>query len=165
MGEPAAKDKMGAPRYQTLLSADIPVVQLAGNAGSLRVIAGEYAGQHGPAQTFTPVNLWDLRLHGGHSVELDLANDSTTTLVVLHGQVRVNGSEILDEAQAVHFAAMGERIAIEALQNAVVLLLNGEPINEPIASYGPFVMNTSQEIEAAIEDFRAGRMGQMAAAG
>jgi quercetin 2,3-dioxygenase len=158
-----ARHKMDAPRYQTLLNRQIPVVELPDGAGQLRVIAGQYDGQQGPAKTFTPVNVWDLKLRAGHRLGLDLRTGDTTAVVVLHGHVRFNDAETLDEAQVIHFSREGERIEIEALQDTSLLLLSGEPINEPIASYGPFVMNTSQEIEQAIGDYQNGRMGVLPA--
>jgi len=156
-----AKDKMSPPRYQTLRNASIPSVPLPDGAGQLRIIAGEYSGQHGPAQTFSPVNVWDLRLGAGRRLAFDLANGSMTAVVVLHGQARFNEAETLGEAQVVHFAREGGRIEVEAIDAATLLVLNGEPIDEPIASYGPFVMNTSQEIAQAINDYQNGRLGTL----
>ena len=155
-----AKDKMSPPRYQTLLDAEIPTAMLPGNAGQLRVIAGEYAGQRGPAKTFTPVNVWDVRLKAGHVVELELPEGSNTILALLHGSLRINDGTELAEAQAAHFARDGERIRLEApKEDATLLVLNGEPIEEPIAAYGPFVMNNTREIDQALADMRSGRLG------
>lgn len=156
-----ARNKMDPPRYQTLLNDQIPVVELPGGTGQLRVIAGEYDGQAGPALTCSPLNVWDLKLRSGHRLDFDLRAGHMTAVVVLHGQARFNNAETLAEAQVVHFAREGERIEIEALQDARLLLLSGEPIDEPIASYGPFVMNTSQQIEQAINDYQNGRMGAL----
>jgi quercetin 2,3-dioxygenase len=154
-----AKHKLDPPRYQTLLAADIPVVELPDGAGRLRVIAGAYGGRRGPAQTFTPVEVWDLKLAAGAAVELPFAEGHAVTLVVLHGQARVNDRETLGEAQAAQFTRAGERVRLEAVTDAVLLVLGGAPIDEPIASYGPFVMNTREEIAQAIEDYQSGRMG------
>jgi redox-sensitive bicupin YhaK (pirin superfamily) len=159
-----ARDKMGPPRYQTLLKSQIPEVELPEGAGRLRVIAGEYAGHAGPAQTFTPVNVWDLRVKAGSDVELQLPAGSTALLVVLHGRVRT-GDNRVGEAQAAHFTREGERVRFTAETDSVLMLLGGEPINEPIASYGPFVMNSTQEIEDAIDDFQGGRFGVLRAGG
>lgn len=159
-----AKDKMAAPGYQTLLDADIPAVALPGNAGTVRVIAGEYAGHRGPAHTFTPIDAWDVRLNQGHTTEFMVPQGRTLALIVLRGTVQVNGTQVAREAQMVLFDRAGDAIAVEANSDATLLLLGGEPIDEPIAGYGPFVMNTEEEIRQAITDFNSGRFGRMAAA-
>ncbi len=156
-----ARDKMSDPGYQTLLDADIPSVPLADGAGRVRVIAGEFEGVRGPARTFTPIDVWDLRLARGKRVTLDTPEGHTLALVVLHGTVQVNGSEIAREAQLVQFDRKGGGVEIEANGDATVLLLGGAPIDEPIVGYGPFVMNTEAEIERAIEDFNGGRFGRI----
>ena len=159
-----AKDKMAAPGYQTLLDANIPVVTLPDGAGKVRVIAGEYAGHRGPAHTFTPIDVWDVRLSAGHSANFEVPQGRTLALIVLHGSVLVNGNQAARESQMVLFDRSGDEIAIEASNDASVLLLSGEPIDEPIVGYGPFVMNTEAEIQQAFTDFNSGRFGQMAAA-
>ncbi|MCC6173101.1 MAG: pirin family protein [Gammaproteobacteria bacterium] len=156
-----AQDKMTAPRYQTVLNADIPVVALPEQAGSLRVIAGDYLGQRGPAQTFTPVDVWDLRLEAGRVVELSLPEGRNVGIVVLRGVVQVNDSQIAREAQMVLLDRAGTQVRLEANGSAVLLLLSGAPIDEPIAGYGPFVMNSRAEIEQAIRDFESGRFGRI----
>lgn len=156
-----AKDKMSAPTYQNLLNADIPAVDLVDGAGKLRVIAGEFDGHRGPAHTFTPIDVWDVRLNQGHSTEFTVPEGRTLALIVLRGTVQVNGSEIVREAQMVMFDRNGEKISLEANTDATVLLLSGEPINEPIVGYGPFVMNSQQEIAQAMQDFNSGRFGQI----
>jgi quercetin 2,3-dioxygenase len=157
--------KMAPAGYQTLASADIPVVELANGAGSVRVIAGQYPGEtgsaRGPARTFTPVNLWDLRLRGGSTVDLTVPEGDTTALFVLKGHVTVKGSnpesdQDAGDADFVTFARHGDEIRIESKTDATVLLLSGEPIEEPIVGYGPFVMNSREEIEQAISDLRRG---------
>jgi hypothetical protein len=148
--------KMAPAGYQTLVNADIPVVELANGAGSARVIAGQFQGTRGPARTFTPVNLWDLRLRGGSTVDLTVPEGDTTALFVLKGHVTVNGTQSARDAELVTFERRGEVIRIEAKADATVLLLNGEPIEEPIVGYGPFVMNSREEIEQAIADLRRG---------
>ena len=164
-----AKDKNAAPGYQSLLSRDIPVVQLAGGvggtggadgAGQLRVIAGEYRGQRGPARTFTPMDVWDVRLNQGRSAEFSFAEGRTVALVVLHGTVLVNGDQVAREAQLVLLDRRGDQVSIEANTDAVVLVLSGEPIDEPVVGYGPFVMTSEAEIRQAISDFNSGRFGQ-----
>jgi len=159
-----AKDKMAAPGYQTLLDADIPVVTLPGNAGKVRVIAGEYAGRRGPAHTFTPIDAWDVSLNQGHITEFVVPQGRTLALIVLRGTVQVNGTQVAREAQMVLFDRTGDAIALEANSDAKLLLLSGEPIDEPIAGYGPFVMNSEEEIRQAVTDFNSGRFGRMAAA-
>jgi redox-sensitive bicupin YhaK (pirin superfamily) len=158
-----AKDKMSAPGYQTLLDADIPAVALPDGAGKVRVIAGEYAGQRGPAHTFTPIDVWDVRLNAGRATKFTLVPGRTLALIVLRGTVLVNASQVTGEAQMVLFDRAGEEIAIEANSDAVLLLLGGEPIDEPIVGYGPFVMNSEAEIHQAFEDFNSGRFGRVAA--
>jgi redox-sensitive bicupin YhaK (pirin superfamily) len=156
-----AKDKMSAPGYQTILDGDIPSLELAGNAGQVRVIAGDYKGHRGPARTFTPIDVWDLRLRAGHTTELMAPEGRTFALVVLHGTVLVNGQQLAREAQMVMLDRAGTDVSLEANSDATVLVLSGEPIEEPIVGYGPFVMNTQAEIQQAIEDFNSGRFGQM----
>jgi len=158
-----AKHKMSAPRYQTLVSAAIPSVELPNGAGRVRVIAGEYLGSRGPAQTFTPIDVWDLQIKQGQEAELPVAAGRTLALIVLHGTVLVNGSEIAREAQMVLLDRAGRDVAIEANSDATLLLLSGEPIDEPVVGYGPFVMNTESEIRQAIDDFNSGKFGHIAA--
>lgn len=156
-----AKVKGTPPGYQTVLNADIPVVTLPKGAGSVRVIAGEYAGQRGPARSFTPIDMWDLRLQAGHKLNLSLPQGRNVLLVVLHGVVQVNAEAVAHEAQLVLLDRAGREVQIEARQDATVLLLSGEPIDEPLAGYGPFVMNTQDEIEQAIRDFQSGQFGRI----
>jgi redox-sensitive bicupin YhaK (pirin superfamily) len=136
---------------------------LEGDAGRVRVIAGEHAGQRGPARTFTPIDVWDVRLNQGGSTRFALPEGHTVALVVLRGTVLVNGETVAREAQMVQFDRNGSDIAIEANTDATLLVLAGEPIDEPIVGYGPFVMNTEAEIRQAIADFNDGRFGNMAA--
>ncbi|NBB34700.1 pirin family protein [Pseudomonas sp. BC115LW] len=156
-----AKDKMADPGYQTLLDADIPNIALPDQAGSLRLIAGEFAGQRGPARTFTPIDVWDLRLKGDKLLNLDLHEGRNTALVVLRGTVQVNGVELVRQGQLALLERKGDQLSLEANGDTVVLLLSGEPIDEPIVGHGPFVMNSEQEIHQAFADFQSGRFGQM----
>ena len=156
-----AKDKTTAPGYQAIVDASIPAVNLPDEAGTLRVIAGDYAGHAGPAHTFTPIQVWDMRLKQGKSAELSLPEGWNTLLIVLHGTVMVNGSTLAREAQLVVFDRPGTTLRIEANNDATLLLLSGEPIDEPIVGYGPFVMNSEQEIAQAISDFNSGHFGQI----
>jgi redox-sensitive bicupin YhaK (pirin superfamily) len=159
-----ARDKMAPPGYQTLLRQDIPVIELEGNAGSLRVIAGEYQGRKGPARTFTPMNVWDVRLRAGGDVRLALPGSHNGLLVVLKGRALVNGAEPVDPDEVALFERGEEEISIRAERDAALLVLTGEPLNEPVVGYGPFVMNTREEIHQAYADFQQGRFGTPAPA-
>jgi len=156
-----AKDKMSAPRYQTLLDRDIPSVSLPGDAGLLRVIAGEFAGHQGPAKTFTPINVWDLRLKAGKTAGLATPEGHTTALVPMHGGIVVNGTRSVAESQLVILDRSGGDFTITAEADATLLLLSGEPINEPVVGYGPFVMTSDREIAQAIRDYQSGRFGRL----
>jgi quercetin 2,3-dioxygenase len=157
-----ASAKRVDPAYQTLLAGDIPVLPLADEAGQVRVIAGTCLGARGPAHTFTPMNVWDIRLRQGGSTRLRLPEGHTLALAVLRGTVLVNGASVARESQLVVFERGGSEIALEANNDVTLLLLGGEPIDEPVVGYGPFVMNSAEEIEQAIVDFKAGRFGQVA---
>ena len=156
-----AQHKMAAPRYQAITSVDIPSVPLDG--GTMRVIAGTLAGVTGPAKTFTPIEVGDVRLPAGAHVELAVPDGHTTALVVLRGALRVNGSEAVRGAEVGLFDRAGERIVLDADQDTTALLLGGAPIEEPIVGHGPFVMNTEGEIRQAMLDYRDGRMGHLSA--
>ena len=156
-----ARDKMADAGYQTILDSDIPSIALSNDAGSLRLIAGEFDGHTGPSRTFTPIDVWDLRLNAGKLLTLDLHEGRTTALVVLRGAVQVNGLESVRQGQLALLDRKGDQLTLEASTDAVVLLLSGEPIDEPIVGHGPFVMNTEQEIHQAFADFQSGRFGQM----
>ncbi|WP_447600325.1 pirin family protein [Nitrospira sp. Nam80] len=153
--------KMSAPGYQTLMNQDIPAVDLGGGAGRLRVIAGEFRGIKGPAKTFTPIHLYDLRLGAGHQVELPLPEGFNSAAFVLHGEILANGMHPVQEVEIVLLAPSGERVLLAAKQDATVLIMSGEPIHEPVARYGPFVMNTRDELIQAMQDYQAGRMGHL----
>jgi len=156
-----ARDKMTAPRYQGILDSQIPRIELPDNQGSIRIIAGEYAGMKGPANTFTPIHLWDLRLNSGTPVELPLPDGYTTALVVLEGTLTVNGDQRLVSSEVAIFDRAGEILHIDSADHATALLLCGEPIDEPIVGSGPFVMNTAEEIDTAMRDYRTGKMGHL----
>jgi hypothetical protein len=156
-----ARDKSRPPGYQTLLDGDIPAVELPDGAGVLRVIAGDYGGRRGPARTFTPIGVWDLRLNPGRRVELRVPDGHTTALAVLKGTVMLDEGRQGAENQIVLYEREGDRVALEAASDAIALVLSGEPIDEPVVGYGPFVMNTAEEIDRAIEDYRNGRMGRL----
>lgn len=158
-----AKDKMTAPGYQAIRNADIPSVELEDGAGKARVIAGDFGGTKGPARTFTAMNVWDLQLKRGASVRLDVPEGHNTIIVVLAGQITVGGTQAAGEAQAVLLDVAGTETTIDvgADADAMVLVLTGEPIDEPIAGYGPFVMNSEAELRQAVADFNGGTFGHI----
>jgi len=158
-----AKDKMAAPGYQDIRSQQIPTVNADGGA-SVRVIAGEFRGMKGPARTFTPINVWDTRIKAGHRIEMDFPEGYTTLLAVLNGKVVINGEEAAEAAELAILDRAGKRITLEATEDAVILVLNGEPIDEPVVGYGPFVMNTHDEIHQAVRDYQSGRLERAGAA-
>ena len=157
-----AKDKMTRPRYQAIVSSDIPTVELADGKARARVIAGDLGGVRGPASTFTPVNMWDVRLDAGAELELPLPEDHNALIAVLSGHVTIGG-EPVGEAEVARFSTEGAGARLRADGDAMLLVLTGEPIDEPVFGYGPFVMNTEAEIRQAIEDFNSGRFAQAAA--
>src|ERR1700722_17816315 len=155
-------EKMSKPRYQAITKAQIPVIELAGG-GHARVIAGELLGRLGPAKTFTPVNLFDLILKAGERFELPLPEGHNAAVVLRKGDVLLNDKDSLQgEAQIAPLSEEGNSVTLEAKAETQLLILSGEPIHEPVASYGPFVMNTREELGQAVEDYRAGRMGRLA---
>jgi redox-sensitive bicupin YhaK (pirin superfamily) len=155
-----AADKMSAPKYQDILDRDIPSVPLPGDAGTVRVIAGEFDGHRGPAETFTPIDVWDLRLKQGHEADFSFAEGRTLAVAVLRGNVTINGAA-LHEAQFALLDREGDDVSIDASNDATLLVLSGEPIDEPIAGQGPFVMNTQAEIRQAMHDYNTGRFGRI----
>lgn len=152
-----ARDKTAPAGYQGIASSDIPLVDLPEGSGKARVIAGELLGTKGPAKTFTPINVWDLRLTRNADLTLGLPETHTAMLVVLTGRITVNGTMDAGEAEMVLLSREGGDVAIHADGDAMVLVLTGEPIDEPIVGYGPFVMNSEQEIRQAVEDLNNGR--------
>jgi redox-sensitive bicupin YhaK (pirin superfamily) len=158
-----ARNKMERPRYQTLLDSDIPRVALDGGAGTLRVIAGEYAGNRGPAETFTPIEVWDLRVAAGKTITLRTPEGHTTAIVPMKGSALVNGTHAAGPAQLAELNRKGGEFTITAEGDGelLALVLAGEPIPEPVVGYGPFVMNSEREIAAAFADFQRGGFGKM----
>ena len=156
-----AQDKSAKAGYQTLLKSQIPSVELPQDAGTVRVIAGDYAGQKGAAKTFTPINVWDVTLRAGKLAALPLPDGHTTTFLVLSGEVIVNEEKEAVEGDLAIFARAGEGISLKAKTDARLLVMGGEPIAEPIVGQGPFVMNSRAEIQQAFEDFQLGRMGEL----
>lgn len=160
---PAAA-KSSAPGYQLLENSTIPTVNLPNNAGTLRVIAGDYTGQHGPARTFTEMDVWDLRLHAGKTLGLVAKANRNAGLIVLHGSIYVDSHAPLNTGELMILDGTDTTIVLEATEDAVVLSLSGEPIDEPVVGYGPFVMNSEQEIRDAVDDFNNGSFGKIPAA-
>ena len=156
-----AKDKSAKPGYQTLLKEQIPSVPLAEDAGTVRVIAGEYRGTKGPAKTFTPINLWDVNLKAGKSAEFPLPNGHTTAFLVLSGDLVVNGERAAGEGDLAIFARAGDGITVTAKSDSKLLLMDGQPFAEPVVGQGPFVMNSRAEIQRAFEDYQLGKMGEI----
>ncbi|WP_295796222.1 pirin family protein [Mucilaginibacter sp.] len=153
-----AKDKLTAPKYQPITAAEMGKIMLPDNGGTVNIIAGDFNGNKGPATTFTAVNMFDIKLNKGGKMSANIPATHNSVLLVVEGKVVVNGQN-LDEHDFVLFKNEGEEIAITADETSVVLLLSGEPINEPIAQYGPFVMNTHQELQVAFQEFQSGKFG------
>lgn len=156
-----AKYKMTTPRYQGLTSHEIPKVDLENNAGSVRVVAGEFAGAKGPAKTFTDIHALDVRLNVGAKQTFKMKKGFTTLVFVLEGAVCLHGGETIGSAEMAILDPAGEDFSLEATSNAKLLILAGEPINEPVVGYGPFVMNTGLEIRQAMQDYENGKMGHI----
>jgi len=152
-----AKHKMTAPGYQGIGSTQIPEVLLADNAGKVRVIAGEYAGHAGPAHTFSPMNVWDVRLNAGSTTTFTVPEGHTTAIFVLHGAVGLGETYTVRPSELAVLQRTGTELILEAQQDTVLLLLNGEPLNEPVVGHGPFVMNSVEEIDQAFDDYNHGR--------
>lgn len=162
-----ARDKMAPPGYQGITAAQIPTLRLqdvhGADAGTLRPIAGSFAGTPGPAKTFTPMQVWDVQLKAGHTVTLPAPEGHTTVPLVYQGRVRTADGQEAGDAEMIVYGHEGEGVQLTALADTTLLWLCGEPIAEPVVGYGPFVMNTPQEIQQAFADFRAGRMGALSA--
>ena len=156
-----AKDKNAPASYQAITDAQVPSVALPGDAGRVRVIAGDFGGTTGPARTFTPINVLDVRLAAGKAADFDQPAGWSTLVVVLDGMVEVNAASVLRAAEMATLSAEGSGVRIEANSDAKVLVLAGEPIDEPVVGYGPFVMNSQQGIIESIAHFNSGRFGRM----
>jgi redox-sensitive bicupin YhaK (pirin superfamily) len=154
-----AKHKSAQPGYQSLEAAEIPVVALPGG-GTARVIAGEMDGVTGPARTFSPVNVWDIRIPAGSEVTFQFPDGEGVALFLRSGEAVVNGGDTLRAADFAMLDTAGETVTVRANEATSVVVLNGEPLDEPVAAYGPFVMNTEAEIRQAFADYRAGRFGK-----
>jgi len=156
-----AKYKMTAPKYQSVTQSEIASFELPDHGGKIEVIAGNYNGLKGNASTFTEIELYNLRLKAGAKAHLETPAHFNTALVVIEGSVTVNGAEKATTNQMIHFAHEGNAIDIEANEDAVLLYLSGDPINEPISQYGPFLMNRPEELQQAIEDYNTGKFGYL----
>ncbi len=156
-----AKDKMTEPKYQAITNAEMGRVTLS-SGGEVEVIAGEYNGVKGPASTFSPVHLYNLKPKAGEKIELSFPSGYTTALLAVEGSAIINGTDKLPHNNLALFATDGETFTVESTEGGIFLLMSGEPLNEPIAQYGPFLMNTQIEIAQALEDYRAGKFGYLA---
>ena len=156
------KFKMTSPRYQTLKNENIKKFDLADGAGSLRVIAGEYQNSKAQALTYSPINLWDLRVTAGHDVALQVPEGHTTALFILQGEIKLESGEVIGPAELAVLESRGSAFAFHALADSKILFMGGEALNEPIVGHGPFVINSILEIQQAILDFQNGKMGQIA---
>jgi len=154
------KYKMTAPKYQAITHAQKGKVELGNNMGTVFVIAGEYNRVKGAAKTFSPVEMYDIQLNDKGEIEINLPADFNTGLLIVEGEVTINENKIR-EHQYVQFKNEEGVINIKADKKSILLLLSGEPINEPVAAYGPFVMNTIEEIQEAIDDFNGGKFGKL----
>lgn len=156
-----AKDKSTPPSYQDIRSNNIPEIQIPDDKGKIRIIAGEMIGMKGPANTFTRINIFDAHAKADASFDLNVVDGDHTTLLVLKGTILINNDKTAREGEMLVFENSGENIHIQTNNETHLLLLSGEPIIEPVAAYGPFVMNTQQEIMQAIDDFNAGKFGHL----
>lgn len=154
-----AKDKMNKPRYQGIKDAQIPAADI--NGGKVRVIAGDYLTAHGPALTHSPINMWDLRLNKGSKNTFTVPAGHTASVFVLSGSIKLNDDKVIGAAELALMETAGSEFTIEALEDTKMMFLGGEPLNEPIVGYGPFVMNTEKEIRQAFDDFNSGKMGRL----
>lgn len=156
-----AKYKNDPPGYQNITNHSIPKIQLPNDAGVIEIIAGEYAGVTGAAKTFTPIHLLNAKIKSGESINFNFPAGYTTALLVIEGNIQINDIEKVAEDSFALFERDGEKFTVTASEDAVVLILSGEPIREPIAAHGPFVMNTRQELIEAFDDFNNGKFGHL----
>lgn len=154
-----AKHKMTAPKYQAIESHDIPVVDLTG--GIARIIAGPFGNIQGTASTFSPINLWDIRLNAGAEYTFSVPNSHNLLILILDGDVLVNDDKVARSNELITFDKGGDSVKLTANHDSKILLLSGEPLNEPVVGYGPFVMNTMGEINQAIYDVQTGKFGEI----
>lgn len=155
-----AKDKMSTPKYQAIENNNIPKIKVDG--GVVEVIAGSYQDHQGAASTFTPVNMLNAKLTSGGSATFSFPSNHNTCILVIEGEVILNDTEDVPLDHLAIFKNEGESFTMKATQNSIVLILSGEPINEPIAAHGPFVMNTREQIMEAFQDYELGKFGELA---
>ena len=154
-----AKDKMSRPKYQAISNQEMGIVELKNNSGKVEIIAGEYRNVKGPASTFTTISMLNAKLTEQGEAEFNFPANSNTALLVVEGEIEVNGSATIPLDHFVLFENEGEQFTVKGLKKSTVLILSGQPINEPIAAHGPFVMNTRQELVEAFQDFQNGKFG------
>ncbi|WP_316802212.1 pirin family protein [Pedobacter nototheniae] len=156
-----AKDKMSKPKYQAIKQSEMAVFNLPDNGGKIEVIAGKYQNIKGSASTFTPIEVYNARLNKGGKAKLTFPADFNTGFVIIEGAIKINDTDEAKVNDFVHFSNEGQEITIDALENSVILVLSGAPIHEPIKQYGPFLMNTEEEIHQAISDYNQGKFGYL----
>jgi redox-sensitive bicupin YhaK (pirin superfamily) len=156
-----AKEKMSKPKYQAIANQEMGDCKLDNNGGKVEIIAGEYQGIKGPANTFTPITMLNVKLNFNGDAEFNFPVHFNTALLVVDGEILVNGNAVVPVDHFVLFENEGEQFTIKGLKDSTVLVLSGEPINEPIAAHGPFVMNTRQELVQAFQDFQNGKFGYL----
>ncbi len=156
-----AKDKMSKPKYQSIANSQISRVKLPENGGEIEVIAGDYKNVKGSASTFTPVHLLNAKLNKGGKADFSFPSNYNTALLVIEGSVQVNETTAVPTDHFVLFENDGESFTVQANESAIVLILSGEPINEPIAAQGPFVMNNRAQLVQAIDDYNMGKFGYL----
>lgn len=156
-----AKFKMTPAKYQAIENKEMPVFLLDDKISRVELIAGEYKGLKGPAFSFSPVNLFNARLRSGGEADFSFDREYNTGILVIDGEIKVNDKQVVRSDQFVYFDHNGEFFKLEALDNSVVLIMSGQPLNEPISSYGPFVMNTDEEIKQAYTDYYNGKFGYL----
>ncbi len=152
--------KMNPPGYQEIKDQAIPAIQLPDGSGIVRIIAGNYQGDQGPARTFSPINLWDLKLNQGTNASIPLPDNETAVVFLMKGTVTVSGTETLTGPALCVLDPEGTELELNASNDARILFLGGKPLHEPIVGYGPFVMNTEAEIREAFQDYQSGKFGR-----
>lgn len=155
------KNKMAKPGYQGILRDSIPEISLGQNSGTVRVIAGDFEGKKGPAKTFSPMQVWDVKIKAGEKVSLPVKSGDTTSFFVMKGLVQLPSGESVKSAELALFEREGALLTFEAKEDSSILFLSGTPLNEPVVGHGPFVMNTEAEIKQAISDYQSGKMGHL----
>lgn len=156
-----AKEKMSPPKYQGIRRSELAVSEVANGLGTVEIIAGSYKGTQGSATTFSPIELYNARLQAGAHTDFTFSASNNTALLVIEGTIKVNDTAVIQHDQFVYFKNEGDTFTIDALTDATVLILSGQPLNEPIVQYGPFLMNTQEEIHQAIADYNEGKFGYL----